>query len=52
MAGLQLFREAIAHCDKVGDYTTRYKLEEMSVDIDEHIDWLEIQMQTLTQVPL
>ena len=52
MADLQLLREAIAHCDKVGDYTTRNKLEEMSVDTDEHIDWLETQMETIKQVGL
>ncbi len=52
MEDLQLLREAIAHCDKVGDYTTRHKLEEMSVDTDEHIDWLETQLETSKQVGL
>ena len=52
MADLELLRKAIAHCDKVGDYTTRHKLEEMSVDTDEHIDWLETQMETIKQVGL
>lgn len=52
MEDLQLLREAIAHCDKVGDYTTRHKLEEMSVDTDEHIDWLETQLETIKQVGL
>lgn len=52
MEDLQLLREAIAHCSKVGDYTTRHKLEEMSVDTDEHIDWLETQLETIKQVGL
>ena len=45
-------REAIAHCGKVGDYTTRHKLEDMSVETDEHIDWLETQLETIDQVGL
>jgi bacterioferritin len=52
MDDLALLREAITHCARVGDYTTRHKLEEMSVDTDEHIDWLETQLETIKQVGL
>lgn len=52
MKDLKLLREAIAHCGKVGDYTTRHKLEDMSVETDEHIDWLETQLETIRQVGL
>ena len=52
MDDLALLREAITHCAKVGDYTTRHKLEDMSVDTDEHIDWLETQIETIKQVGL
>ena len=52
MNDLELLREAIAHCGKVGDYTTRHKLEDMSVETDEHIDWLETQLETISQVGL
>ena len=52
MNDLELLREAIAHCGKVGDYTTRHKLEDMSVETDEHIDWLETQLETINQVGL
>ncbi len=47
-----LFTEAITHCTKVGDYTTRHILEDMVKDEEEHIDWLETQLETITQVGL
>ncbi len=43
-------REGIAHCAKVGDFTTRHRLEEMIVDTEEHIDWFEMQLRTIKQV--
>jgi len=52
MEDLKLVREGIAHCAKIGDFTTRHILEEMSVDTDEHIDWLETQQETINQVGL
>ena len=47
-----LLREAISHCAKVGDYTTRHILEDMIVDTEEHIDWFETQLKTIKQVGL
>jgi len=47
---LMLLSEGIAHCAKVGDYTTRHMLEDMAEDVDEHIDWIETQMETVKQV--
>jgi len=44
--------EAVTHCAKVGDYTTRGKLEGMITDEDEHIDWIETQLETIKQVGL
>jgi bacterioferritin len=49
---LMLLSEGIAHCAKVGDYTTRHMLEDMAEDVDEHIDWIETQMETVKQVGL
>ena len=46
------YTEAIAHCAEVGDYTTRNMLEEMVRDEEEHIDWLETQLETIQQVGL
>jgi bacterioferritin len=47
---VKLLREAIAHCAKVGDFTTRHMLEEMVVDSEEHVDWFETQLRTIKQV--
>ncbi|MBA5862128.1 MAG: bacterioferritin [Nitrospira sp. CR1.1] len=43
-------RQGIAHCAKVGDFTTRHRLEDMIIDTEEHIDWFEIQLRTIKQV--
>jgi bacterioferritin len=47
-----LFATAIAHCARVEDYTTRNILEEMIRDEEEHVDWLETQLETIGQVGL
>lgn len=49
---VELLRKAIAHCAKVGDFTTRHKLEDMVVDSEEHIDWFETQLGTIKQIGL
>ena len=49
---VKLLTEAIEHCTKVGDYTTRHILEDMVKDEDEHIDWIETQLETIKQVGL
>ncbi|RMH37630.1 MAG: bacterioferritin [Nitrospirae bacterium] len=52
MEVLTLLRAAIAHCTQVGDFTTRHKLEDLCVETEEHIDWLETQQETIKQVGL
>ena len=47
-----LLTEAIQHCTKVGDFTTRHLLEDMVADEDEHIDWIETQHETIKQTGL
>ena len=49
-SAVDTFREAIAHCAQVGDYTTRNILEEMVRDEETHLDWLETQLETIEQV--
>ena len=51
-AMVQLLTEAINHCTKVGDFTTRHMLEDMVTDEDHHIDWIETQQETISQVGL
>jgi bacterioferritin len=51
-ADVELLRKAIAHCAKVGDFTTRHMLEHMIMDSEEHVDWFETQLRTIDQVGL
>ncbi len=47
---LKLLTDGVQHCAKVGDFTTRHMLEDMAKDVDEHIDWIEVQMETIKQI--
>jgi bacterioferritin len=47
---LTLLSEAVRHCTKVADFTTRHMLEDMAKGVDAHIDWIETQIKTIKQV--
>ncbi len=47
---VKLLTEAIEHCVNVGDFNTRGKLEAILTSEEEHIDWIETQMETMKQV--
>lgn len=49
---VELLRTTIAHCAKVGDFTTRHMLEHMIKDSEEHVDWFETQLRAIGQVHL
>ncbi|MBH0187443.1 MAG: bacterioferritin, partial [Nitrospira sp.] len=49
---LTVLAEGIVHCTKVMDFTTRHMFEDMAKDVDSHIDWIEMQMETIKQVGL
>jgi len=49
---LTLLSEGVQQRTKVADFTTRHMLEDMAKDVDAHIDWIETQMETITQVGL
>ena len=49
---LTLLSDGVVHCTKVGDFTTRHMFEDMAKDVDEHIDWIETQIETIKQVGL
>lgn len=49
---LKLLTDGVTHCAKVGDYTTRHMFEDMAKDVDDHIDWIETQVETIKQVGL
>jgi bacterioferritin len=49
---LTLLSDGVRHCTTVDDFTTRHMLEDMAKAVDAHIDWIETQMETITQVGL
>ena len=43
---------AITHCEQVQDYTTRGILQEMIRSEEDHVDWLETQLETIKIIGL
>ena len=47
MNAVSALMDAISHCEQVQDYTTRGILQEMIRSEEEHVDWLETQLETI-----
>ena len=45
-----VLKEAIAHCESVGDYVSREVLEHILISEEEHIDFLETQLGLIIEV--
>jgi bacterioferritin len=45
-------KDGIAHCEAVGDYVSRELLDNILKDTEEHIDYLETQLDVLNKVGL
>jgi bacterioferritin len=43
-------REAIKHCEEIGDYPSRDLFKEILADEESHIDYLETQLDLLKRV--
>jgi bacterioferritin len=49
---LPLLREAIAYCESVNDFVTRELFEDILESEEEHVDWLETQLQLIDRIGL
>jgi bacterioferritin len=52
MEALPLLREATAYCESVGDYVSRELLEQILESEEEHVDWLETQLELIGKIGL
>ena len=50
MAGHPTLREAIAYCENTADYVSRELFEDILESEEEHIDWLETQIDLILKV--
>ncbi len=52
LESIPLLRDAIAHCEGVSDYVTRELLEDILEGEEEHVDWLETQIELIKTLGL
>ena len=50
LAGHPDLKEAIGHCEKVGDFVSRDLFQSIIEAEEEHIDWLETQLELIEKV--
>jgi bacterioferritin len=49
-SALPMYRDAIAYCESVKDYISRELLEDILESEEDHIDWLETQLELVTKI--
>lgn len=47
---IPILREGIAHCEKVSDYVTRELFEDILESEEEHVDWIETQIDLIARM--
>ena len=50
MEALPTLKQAIAHCEQVGDYVSRELFADILESEEEHIDWIETQLGLIARV--
>lgn len=50
LEAVPLLREAIAHCESVGDYVSRKLFADILDSEEEHIDWIETQLSLVERL--
>ncbi|HZX75801.1 bacterioferritin [Lysobacter sp.] len=50
MEGLPLLRDAIRHCESVGDFVSRKLFADILDSEEEHIDWIETQLSLIDRL--
>lgn len=50
LEGLPVLREGIAHCEQVGDFVSRKLLVDILANEEEHVDWLETQLDLIARI--
>lgn len=52
LEALPLLREAIAHCESISDYVSREIFEDILDSEEDHVDWLETQLDLVERLGL
>ncbi len=50
LEALPVLRDGIAHCEAVGDYTSRQLFADILDSEEEHIDWIETQLSLIERI--
>ena len=50
LEALQLLKDAIVHCEGVGDFTSRQLFADILDSEEEHIDWIETQLSMIERI--
>jgi bacterioferritin len=52
LEAIPLLRKAIAHCESCNDYVSRELFEDILASEEEHVDWLETQLELIENIGL